>query len=246
MRSVKTWLRGICAFSILGIGALLHARTFTASDGRTLEGEALSVSGDSAVLKLDGGREVTVPLDKLIEKDREYLASWAKERAKTVIPKVRVNINTNKTDSPQRNGIYERQGQVQIEILVTNDERGFDIEGASATLFVVADSLRDEGDSVIIQRKEFTGIDIDFGRTGALNAETVRYEYDREGSYWYGEKYAGYAVVLRNAQGKVIDVSGSAPRYAGAIDALLQLQEGDQCDKEFRKVSSRGTTRTTQ
>lgn len=48
------------------------SRTWTAKDGRTLEGELVRVDGEVAVVSI-GGKEVRIPFAKLSEKDIEFL-----------------------------------------------------------------------------------------------------------------------------------------------------------------------------
>lgn len=58
--------------------APLHARTWTSSDGRALEAEFVSTSGNTLTLKLSNtGRMVTLPLERLSAPDQE----WVKEHA---------------------------------------------------------------------------------------------------------------------------------------------------------------------
>ncbi len=58
--------------------SLLQARTFTSSDGRTLEGEVVAVGKDSFVLEDQKQKRITVPLAKVIQADKDFVADWKK------------------------------------------------------------------------------------------------------------------------------------------------------------------------
>jgi predicted aspartyl protease len=56
-------------------------RKFTGTTGVELEAVLLDKTVDSATLLMRNGKRTTVPLDRLSEKDREYIASWSREKA---------------------------------------------------------------------------------------------------------------------------------------------------------------------
>lgn len=65
---------------LLAAAVPLHARTWTSSDGRSLEADFVSKSGDSVTLRLSGGgRVVTLPLERLSAADQEWVKSQAAE-----------------------------------------------------------------------------------------------------------------------------------------------------------------------
>lgn len=240
----RTGIIPILAGLLLTMGSAgAQVRTFTSTDGRTLDGSVLKVAGDAAVLKLTAGRSVTVPFDLLIEADREYLREWAKKEAMNRIPRVDVSIASNKRDTNVQQGYDDRRGSVQFEIEITNEERNFPIEGATATLVVFGQYLYQEDTLLVIQRTEFKDIEIEFTDTKRLHAEEVRYEYDKR-DYTHGVKYDGYLFVFRNSLGKMIDISGSSSRVESDHEAILKLKEGEYCDEQYKKLnrSTSGTS----
>lgn len=62
----------------LGLLATAPARTWTSSDGRTLEGDFVRVEGEVAVLKVKG-KMIRVPFSKLSEKDVAFLKEGAQK-----------------------------------------------------------------------------------------------------------------------------------------------------------------------
>ncbi len=73
----------ICLFLVSGFtfGEPTESREWVSSTGSKVIGSALSVNGGKVVLKLDSGRELPVPLDKLSDADREFLTKHFGEKA---------------------------------------------------------------------------------------------------------------------------------------------------------------------
>ena len=242
IRKYSARLLGMLSASVLAIAVSAEARVFTsAADGRKLEAEVVKIEGENAVLKLADGRSVTVGFSLLVADDQEYLKEWAKNEAKNRIPRVEVKIDSNKRDTNVQAGWDERRGSVKFEIDITNEERGFAIEGATATLVVIGDYLYYEDTLVVMQRTEFKDINIEFGKTRSLAAEQIRYEYDKD-DYTHGIKYEEYIFILRNSAGKIIDISGSNTRIEKLSEPILQLKKGEYCDKRYQKVSPTGSS----
>ncbi|MDF2376275.1 MAG: hypothetical protein P1U81_08530 [Verrucomicrobiales bacterium] len=61
--------------------ARAELRDWTNSAGKTISAELLKVEGGSLTLKLDNGREYTIPANTLSTADQEYATTWAAEQA---------------------------------------------------------------------------------------------------------------------------------------------------------------------
>lgn len=68
----------LATLSVLGSSAL--GRTWTSADGRTIEAEFIKRSGDAVIVDREGKR-ITIPLEKLAKKDRDWVASQAEKPA---------------------------------------------------------------------------------------------------------------------------------------------------------------------
>ena len=233
------WILGatLSGFFLFSTIVSSEARVFTSTDGRTLNATVTKVAGQSAVLKLGNGRSVTVPFDRLAEADREFLKEWAKEDAKNRVPRVKVEIDSNKRDSNVDSSYFEdRKGSIKFEIDVTNQERGFRIEKATATLVVLGDYLYEKDTQVVMQRVEFKDIAFDFDKTYRMTAKEVRYEYDKSG-YKHGVKYDGYLFIMKTAAGKIMDVSGSSTRVENLAEIIMKLKQGEYCNDRYEKIT---------
>jgi hypothetical protein len=72
---MKTMIAGWGLVLMLGLAAAepTESREWVSVTGSKVTGSALSVSGGQVLIKLENGRELTVPLDKLSDADRGYL-----------------------------------------------------------------------------------------------------------------------------------------------------------------------------
>jgi hypothetical protein len=59
-----------------------HARTWTDRSGKyTVEATLVEIRDDAAVLEMDDGRQVSVPIERLSDEDREHVQQWQQQRA---------------------------------------------------------------------------------------------------------------------------------------------------------------------
>lgn len=58
-----------------------ESRDWTNTAGKTITAELLGVANDAATLKLDNGREYTIPLNTLSEADQAFAKTWQEEQA---------------------------------------------------------------------------------------------------------------------------------------------------------------------
>jgi hypothetical protein len=73
------------SISFLSVSVAFSAETkavrdWTNTQGRTISAELTAVEGETAKLRLENGRTYEVPLAKLSESDREYVAAWQKTK----------------------------------------------------------------------------------------------------------------------------------------------------------------------
>lgn len=101
-------------------GPSLPARTWTDVDGRSVEADYVSHDGKELVMRLGNGREARVPLEKLSEKDREFLESEKGEPAEGSQPESDGELNW---DAPWPETI-ELEGDVEIEVVEENEKTG--------------------------------------------------------------------------------------------------------------------------
>ncbi len=64
---------------ILPAGLRAESRTFTSSDGKTMEAELISATDSTAKVKRADGRVIAFSLSRLSAEDQDYVRNWAKE-----------------------------------------------------------------------------------------------------------------------------------------------------------------------
>jgi hypothetical protein len=99
---------GMRHLAIIALGSLLgtwalraEPRTFTNTDGKTVEAELLTVEGDFAVLKLPSGKGAKVPLKSLSESDQSYITAWwaeNKDKLKPMDVRLAIDKKTDRID----------------------------------------------------------------------------------------------------------------------------------------------------
>lgn len=84
-------------FGILALTFPLPARTFTAQDGRKLEGEIVAVNGrEVSVRRASDGRVVKIMADTLIEADQQVIIAWRPATTAAAAPVSKITISAVK------------------------------------------------------------------------------------------------------------------------------------------------------
>jgi len=95
-------MKALSVVSLLLAGVLFAAetadeaaapRTWTASDGRTLQGTYLRANSQGVIVKREDGKEVTLPLRSLSTEDREFVEKQLAEAGKTGAAEEKVKIS---------------------------------------------------------------------------------------------------------------------------------------------------------
>src|SRR5690606_16294923 len=77
---VRFCVRGLFAGLVLMASARAEPRVWTDVQGRTILAELMEKKADAVVLKRDDGLLFTLPLDRLINSDRQFVADWQAPR----------------------------------------------------------------------------------------------------------------------------------------------------------------------
>jgi hypothetical protein len=93
--------RLLCILAILyGMAAPdAEARTFTSTDGKTLEAELVGADAFQATLKLPDGRQVAVPLNRLSQADQAFVVGWIQEHPQAIRYSFAVDATKDKVES---------------------------------------------------------------------------------------------------------------------------------------------------
>jgi hypothetical protein len=82
------------------ISALQAApRSFTSTEGKTIEAELVSATGLQATIKLTDGRETVVPLNRLSQADQDFVGQWLAQHPQAVRYNFVVDASKDKVDS---------------------------------------------------------------------------------------------------------------------------------------------------
>jgi hypothetical protein len=200
--------------------ALAAPREFKSTDGKSMN-----------------GREFNVPIARFSQSDQEFVAEWKKKDLENHVPKMRVEVNTGKSDrSDKADSFDDRVGSFQFSVKLLNEEIHFDLQGAKAELAVIGEDAETRGRYGIMQKSAFE-VSAAPGKTFEWQGKRLHYRFDdRPPAYW-GSSYAGYVLRIKNANGKVIYENAVPQGLEKQVDAILKMEEGAAFD---RNGESRG------
>lgn len=103
----------------------------------------------------------------------------------------------------------------------------------SAKLFVFSVSVLDRRQFHVIDSATST-FDLAAGAEHSFYGQNVSLEYDDHLYAQYGQKYLGYALVVKDSNGEVLDTRGKS-LFLSNIPALEKLQLGNSFTKQHFK-----------
>ena len=237
----------ILMFCLLATAAALHAevRAFTDTQGRTIRGELLGVTGDFVTIKRESdGQSFTVKAGGFSEADIAYFKEHGLKAA--VVPatgatgaaatmRLDVKVTPKKTERNKTGGNYATTQRINFKIELHNTERQREADKLHGTLISVARVLSTTDESQVIGIDSFDASIkpvSNFTHDTEQPAKAYFYGYDQN----YGTRYSGYIFILKDSAGKVLNVTSSSETIAKHAEDLLKLKLWDQYDKTYRKT----------
>ncbi|MCB1233247.1 MAG: hypothetical protein KDN19_23590, partial [Verrucomicrobiae bacterium] len=214
----------------------IEARVFTSSDGKQVDAEVIEVRGGSVILGI-GTKRYTLEIGRFSKADQEYIAEWKANADKTKIPKLDVQISPGSNNRLDKKDCFDdRVGSFNFTIKVENEEQGYNIENAEATLVVLGESCEWSDEFVVFQRQTFK-ISVEEGKTFEWKGPELKYRFDDSPPAYWGHKYYAYLFMIKNADGVVIFRKASQPKFDAFLDAGIALKEKEFVDKSLKKLN---------
>ena len=231
-------------------------RTFTDIAGRTLEGELISVTGDSVTIRrIADDQTFTVNASNFCDADRLFFQAKSgilmspspvisETPAATVgtpadLAPLRLLLKTSsaKSDRLSKAEMYDDQQQVvKFRVEVKNEELKRHLQGAKATLVIFAKPILQPNLLQVVGKEQFN---VEVNALSSFSYEqpgSIRLVYDNKESAKYGFKYSGFICVLQDAQGKIIQADANPVPSAKYGESALKLEVGHLCKRDYTFV----------
>lgn len=236
-----------------------ETRAFIDQNGRSLEGEFVSVNGDMVTIKrASDGQVFTVKASNFSLADQKYFASKGgvvpgipsavgpgtpksaapppapNTTANTAPMRIEVKIYPAKKQKSQGGYLDDKIQRISYRVDIRNGEQQRAFTGGKATIMAFAEDLQDRAESVVISKEEF---DVNLTPLAAMSVDTkeVKLTFDNIG-YKYGHKYSGYLLVIKGPDGKTVNVTASSPSIGKFAEDALKLSPEDVFDKNYKFV----------
>jgi hypothetical protein len=209
-------------------------RLWTGLDGKSIEAEFITVSGDKAVLKDARGSLRKIPLAQISAEDRKFIElarppefdiSFSKTSSQrflkpspldvSELPRLSDYVFCAKLKQMSA-GFYGHE--LRVEFFAIGEE----IDGDNYILF-------DRQESNFLPTKENKGAHQFSGNS----VELMDYNF---GEQRRGEKYGGYLIVVTDVRGKIIDHGASHEWLFENLEKLKQIPVGRHFDKTITRV----------
>ncbi|QIF05553.1 hypothetical protein [Roseimicrobium sp. ORNL1] len=248
---------GMCGLASLSA----ETRTFIDQNGRSLDGELVSASGDMVTIKrTSDGLVFTVKAANFSKADQDYFvskgavvkqtpaaaaanvsaasASAASAASSAAGPPMRIEakVYPAKSDRPTNNYYDERTARIGFRVDIKNGEQQRAFNGGKAVMMAFAKNLQDNQESKVVSREEFE-VTLEPLKMLTQDTKEVKVSYDNI-YYKYGYKYSGYLLVVKDQTGKTVAIVGSSSTLEKSADDLLKLGANDLFDKNNKKTGN--------
>lgn len=226
--------------ALLVLGPALTARTFTNTEGRSIEAEIARATATTVTLRLANRRTTAIPLETLSEADRTFVAEWLATR----IPSLRFTPNITRSNKRSSPGSSRRKQSYEMNVDVRNAETTKGLEASVMSWVLVGRSLRDNSQYKILaaQEVEFT-VPVS-GRANIPFRKVISEYYDSStSSYRSGYKCIGYVLhAKRKSDQRTVYSHASTNLLKEHLEAIILLKSGQLTTEFFVPLNPRGRT----
>ena len=209
------------------------AREFTSSDGKKIEASIVTVRGDDVVIKR-GTKQYTLSMSRFSKADQDYMEEWKQKQVDNLIPKLKVEISSRKSDRSDRQDYFDdRKGSFQMSVKISNQELSYSLEGCTASFAVIGEDCENPKKYGIMQKSSFN-INLKPGKTSSWKGDPVFYKFDDNAPFIWGSKYYGYVFQIKNAQEKVIYKAATPKKFEFKVERILKFEVEQAFDKSLR------------
>lgn len=217
-----------------------EVREFTSTDGKKIQAQVVSIQGNQVVLAM-GSKQYTLEMARFSEADQQYFTQWKENEAKNRIPDLEVDVSSGKSNRSDKNDDFDdRVGAFQFSISIMNDERGFDLEGAKAELFVIGENCAERNKYSVMQTNRFD-LSIAEGDTFRWEGNELSYRFDDSEPSRWGHDYYGYVFRIKNSSGKVIYTKTLPKKFEGDEEKIFAFAVNTGFDSDMRSLGRVGT-----
>lgn len=212
-------------------------RTFTDTEGRSIEATPTMMNGNSIVVKLKNGRTYTIPVNKLSPPDQQFIAKW-KETAPKPIPRMSLDFTSGRRNEDDEGYSDHRIETLSPKVKVVNQDSRYEIEKAKVTYFALGKHIAARDNLKVLQKASFE-FSLKPGQTVEHVGERIQYEYDDD-YIKHGYKYTGYLVVIQDSKGELIQSIGSTG-FDKFAKMALPLEQDAVIDRKFQPSTDPGS-----
>ena len=216
-------------------------RTWTSTDGRTMEAEFKVVIGGQAVLENSTGKQQKIPLEKLSAADRAFIEFENP-------PRFDINFSKKSTQIPPQPDSPFRGNQDRLPLRMADFTFGANLKQEVARsyshwlrveYFAFAEEV--EGDNYVLldrQESSFIPSPENKGSFSFHSKEPVRVQ---SSALWAtrpmrGTKYGGYLITVTDERGKIIQYKTSHKWLFESLENLKRVPLGKHFNKEGNRI----------
>ena len=214
-------------------------RTFASSDGTTIEAELIAVDSRdrTTIRRVDGRLFRNVPIEFFSDQDRKFIRNWKAQQQKALD-----NANITADSRVRISGVTNRYSEfidyVDFDYLFVkykpkisfyNEELEETFTGVNGTLVLIGEHVLDSSVMGVLYSQKFK-IDVPPKEKIEWKGKPFMSRYDPD---YGGFKYEGYLLVVRDQDGKVVQIKSSKSTWKDNFRKILKAKLKKPYDRKF-------------
>lgn len=222
-------------------------RSFSSSDGVTIEAELVEATKEKVTIRrTDGMVFKDVPLSRFSEADRLYVDQWLEEQKAiaatpdiTAESKLRLYVLAGREEEiVDKNDDRIRFVPYWPQVVIQSEEKETDYRAVRGTLVILGNGMNDNDTYIILQSQDFV-MDVLSRQKSIWEGQSFQssYHLDKGG---YG--YCGYLLILRDREGQIILSKASNSSWEQNPRRVLAAKNSYGYNVEFTQSKQLMTT----
>lgn len=231
----------VCFLCLLPVVYAENSVTLTNKSGKAIKAFLVAADAKSVTLKMDDARrkEFTIPLNSLSAASVQKIKAW-KSRGGGLSTDFGIHFKSGKVSTLSTKEDYDdRTLRLRPEVTIENKDSRLKSGKQVVSLVLFGKSVTDSRAYYVFLKESKPLGAIEPFDDLVVKFSDVRIDYDDRGYARYGSRYHGYAVLVHNGKGQLMEIKAVPTTMEKHGVHLLKLQAQAYFDRSLQSYSPR-------
>lgn len=220
----------------------LSGETMTLEDtsGSKLTAKLISCDGTNLkVIRVSDKKSFSIPLSRLVDSSKAAVKTW-QANGGGLVEDLEITVVTGKTGKTTGwDDFDDKRVNLDPTITIANPDTKMPSRKARITTLFLGRPVGNSSAIHVFRKSTFDLPSLQPGASKDFHVEKISSPYDSTGYSKFGSRYAGYVVLIHDADGGTLYCSKSVPSALLNNEGLtyLKMENGRDYDKNFKVIT---------